>query len=58
MTGLLLLWSAVSAGVGVLAILVAVRERRRRGSGWWMVPGIFGVLLLVNSVLRLVWAVA
>lgn len=53
MTGLLLLWSAVSAGVGVLAILVAVRERKR-GSGWWILPGIFGLLLLANSILRLV----
>ncbi len=54
-TGLLLLWSVVSATVGVLAILVAVRERRR-GSKWWRLPAIFGVLLIVNSVLRLVWA--
>ena len=53
MTSLLLLWSAVSATVGVLAILVAVRERRR-GSRWWMFPGIFGVLLVANSVFRLV----
>ena len=52
--GLLLLWSAVSAIVGVLAILVAVRERRR-GSKWWRLPAIFGVLLIVNSILRLVW---
>ncbi len=57
MTGLLLLWSAVSASVGVLAILVAVRERRR-GSGWWLLPGMFGVLLVANSILRLVWAVS
>ena len=54
-TDLLLLWSAVSAAVGVLAILVAVRERRR-SSKWWRLPAIFGVLLIVNSVLRLVWA--
>jgi hypothetical protein len=54
-TGLLLLWSAVSATVGVLAILVAVRERWR-GSGWWMLPGIFGLLLLANSIFRLLWA--
>ncbi len=54
-TGLLLLWSAVSAIVGVLALLVAVRERRK-GSKWWRLPGIFGVLLIVNSILRLVWA--
>lgn len=54
-TSLFLLWSALSAIVGVLAISVAVRERRR-GSGWWVLPGIFGVLLLANSILRLVWA--
>jgi uncharacterized membrane protein HdeD (DUF308 family) len=54
-TSLLLLWSALSAAVGILAILVAVRERRR-GSGWWVLPGIFGVLLVANSILRLVWA--
>jgi uncharacterized membrane protein HdeD (DUF308 family) len=54
-TSLLLLWSALSAIVGVLAILVAVRERRK-GSGWWVLPGIFGVLLVANSILRLVWA--
>ena len=52
---LLLLWSALSAIVGVIAILVAVRERRR-GSSWWMLAGIFGLLLVANSVLRLVWA--
>ena len=52
---LLLLWSALSAIVGVIAILVAVRERRR-GASWWMLPGIFGLLLVANSVLRLVWA--
>ena len=47
-TSLLLLWSVLGATVGVLAILVAVRERRR-SSGWWMLPGIFGMLLLANS---------
>jgi uncharacterized membrane protein HdeD (DUF308 family) len=52
---LLLLWSALSAIVGVLAILVAMRERRR-GSSWWILPGIFGLLLMANSILRLVWA--
>lgn len=54
---LLLLWSAVSAAVGVFGILIAVRERRR-GSAWWawVVPGTFGVVLLFLSVLRLVVA--
>ena len=55
MTSLLVLWSVASAAVGVLAIVVAVRERRR-GSRWWLLPGICGVLLIASSVLRLVWA--
>jgi uncharacterized membrane protein HdeD (DUF308 family) len=54
-TLLLLLWSVLSTVVGVLAILVALRERKR-GSSWWMLPGIFGLLLVANSILRLVWA--
>lgn len=47
--------SATGAVVGVFGILVAVRERRR-GSGWWVVPGFFGVLLVVLSIVRLVGA--
>ncbi len=54
MTSLLMLWSVASAALGVLAIVVAVRERRR-GSRWWLLPGVCGVLLLANSILRLVW---
>jgi uncharacterized membrane protein HdeD (DUF308 family) len=52
---LLLLWSVLSAVVGILAILIAVRERRR-GSSWWMLPGSFGLLLVADSILGLVWA--
>ncbi len=37
--------------IGVLAITVAVRERRE-GSKWWAVPGAFGVLLLVWGLLK------
>jgi hypothetical protein len=50
--------SAISAVIGVFGLLVAQRERRR-GSAWWawLVPGTFGVLLLVLGLLRLVWAV-
>jgi hypothetical protein len=50
--------SAISAVIGVFGLLVARRERRR-GSAWWawVVPGTFGVLLLVLGLLRLVWAV-
>ena len=51
---LLVLWSVVSAALGALALVVAVRERRR-GSRWWLLPGVCGVLLLANSILRLVW---
>jgi len=29
-------------------MVVAARERRR-GSRWWLVPGVFGVLLLVKQ---------
>jgi cytochrome b561 len=50
--------SAISAVIGVFGLLVAQRERRR-GSAWWawMLPGTFGVLLLVVGLLRLVWVV-
>ncbi len=43
MTSLLVLWSVASAAVGILAMVVAVREHRR-GSRWWLLPGVFGVL--------------
>jgi uncharacterized membrane protein len=47
--------SAIIAAIGVFGLLVAQRERRR-GSAWWawVLPGIFGVLLLVVGLLRLV----
>jgi hypothetical protein len=45
----------LSTVVDILAILIAVRERRR-GSSWWMLPRIFGLLLVANSILGLVWA--
>ncbi len=50
--------SAISAVIGVFGLLVAQRERRR-GSAWWawVLPGTFGVLLLVVALLRLVWVV-
>jgi cytochrome b561 len=54
---LLLLWSIVSVALGVFSIVIAVRERRRGAPWWaWMVPFIFGILLLCLSILRLVWA--
>lgn len=54
---LLLLWSAVSAAVGVFSLLIARRERKRGAPWWaWMVPWTFGLVLLCLSILRLVWA--
>ena len=50
--------SAISAVIGVFGLLVAQRERRRESAWWaWVVPGTFGVLLLVLGLLRLVWAI-
>ena len=50
--------SVISAVIGVFGLLVAQRERRR-GSAWWawLLPGAFGVLLLVVGLLRLVWVI-
>ncbi len=54
---LLLLWSAVSAALGVFSFLNAERERKRGAPWWaWMVPSIFGILLLLLSIVRLIWA--
>lgn len=52
-----MLTSLTGAVVGVFGILVAVRERRRY-SGWWLLPGAFGVLLIVLSLMRLLGAAA
>jgi hypothetical protein len=57
-TVLLVLWSAVSAALGVFGLLIAARERKS-GSSWraaWLLPGVFGALLIFLSVLRLVVA--
>ena len=41
--------------VGALGLLVAVREFKSRAAWWaWVVPGAFGVLLLVMSLLKFV----
>ena len=51
----LVLSSLMGAVVGIFGILVAVRERRK-GSRWWVLPGAFGALLIVLSLVRLVGA--
>ena len=53
----LVLSSFTGAVVGIFGILVAVRERRR-SSRWWLLPGAFGVLLIVLSLMRLLGAAA
>jgi hypothetical protein len=54
-----LLFSAVvDLVVGAFGVLVAVRERKSEAGGsWvWVVPGAFGVLLLVMGLLKFVVA--
>ena len=50
--------SVIGAVIGVFGLLVAERERRK-GSAWWawVVPGTFGVLLIVVGLVRLVWVI-
>jgi uncharacterized membrane protein len=50
--------SVISAVIGVFGLLVAERERRK-GSAWWawVLPGTFGVLLIVVGLVRLVWVI-
>ena len=50
------LTSLTGTVVGVFGILVAVRERRRNSG--WLLPGAFGVLLIVLSLPRLLGAAA
>jgi integral membrane sensor domain MASE1 len=50
--------SVISAVIGVFGLLVAGRERKRRSTWWkWMLPGTFGVLLIVVGLVRLVWVI-
>jgi hypothetical protein len=53
---IVVLSSVISAVIGIFGLLVSERERRR-GSAWWawVVPGAFGVLLIVVGLVRLVW---
>ncbi len=53
----LVLPSLTGTVVGIFGILVAVQERRR-SSRWWLLPGAFGVLLIVLSLVRLLGAAA
>ena len=45
--------SLANAVIGVFGLLVAERELRR-GSAWWdwVVPGVFGVLVIVFGLVR------
>ncbi len=50
--------SVISAMIGVFGLLVAQQERRKRSAWWaWVVPGTFGVLLIVVGLVRLVGVV-
>jgi hypothetical protein len=57
-TLVVILSSAISAVVGVFGLLVAERERKK-GSAWWawVLPGAFGVLLIVVGLVRLLWVI-
>jgi hypothetical protein len=50
--------SVISAVIGVFGLLVAEREHKK-GSAWWawVLPGTFGVLLIVVGLVRLVWVI-
>lgn len=55
----LVLSSLTGAVVGAFGILVAVRKRKRGSDGWvWLVHGVFGALLCILSIARLVGATA
>lgn len=52
----LLLSSLVCALVATVSLNVALEERRR-GSAFWLLPGAFGVLLMIACLVRvMVWA--
>ncbi len=54
----ILLLGILGFAVGVFGLAVAVRERRQ-GSRWWawVLPGTFGVWLVVMGLLRVIGAV-
>ena len=55
--GVLLFSAVVGLAIGAFGLLVAAREWRNRSAWWaWVVPGVFGAVLLVMSVLKFVGA--
>ena len=58
LTLVVVLSSLISGVVGVFGLLVAERERKK-GSAWWawVLPGAFGMLLLVVGLVRLIWVI-
>jgi len=51
---LVLFPSILCAVIGAMSIAVAVRERRRGSAAWaWLLPGAFGILLMIGCVVRL-----
>ncbi len=52
----LLFSSLVCALVATVSLNVAIKERRR-GSAFWLLPGVFGVLLVIACLVRvMIWA--
>ena len=50
--------SVISAVIGVFGLLVSERERRQCSAWWaWVLPGTFGILLIVVGLVRLVWVI-
>ena len=51
---LVLFSSLLCAVIGVMSLAIAIRERRRGSAVWaWLLPGAFGVLLMIGCVVRL-----
>ena len=50
--------SVISAVIGVFGLLVSERDRRKGSVCWaWVLPGTFGLLLIVVGLVRLVWVI-
>ncbi len=51
----LLLSSIVCTVIGVMSIAIAFRECERGSAAWaWLLPGMFGAILVVGCLVRLV----